>query len=470
MSALTMVLARGAVTTPARLVRAMAGITLAALLAAAVTLWAAGSIGDAARTIGRDAEPSVALALRMAATLADMDAAALEDSLIDGGAATGTSARFRADMAALAADIVEAARNITYGDAEAGPLKELIASVVRYEEAVATARMVASGGAWFTTRRVQWASVVARDIAIPAAEALAAANAAELEQRYAEYRASSLTLGGAAFAAFAVLFAVLLGVQAWLAARMRRLINPPLAAATVLTAACGLWLGISVLTERADLRAAKADAYDSLHVLFEAKAATAAMRAAASLWLLDPATRADAQAHIAAAAHALIETDLADPGAARALLTALRRVLTLEMDGAAAEALAQAPHPGGLLGTELDNITFGAAERDPATDSVARLVEAERVIRTVQAEALKGDHAQAVARWLDAKGNGGVAAFEALDDALDRLVAVNQSEFDIRVTQALGRAQLIPVVACVTLALVALLSAGGLWLRLREYR
>ena len=457
-------------TTPGKLVSSLIAIIVVAVLAAAGSLWAVGNIRDAARTVGRDAEPSVALALRMAAALADMDAVAIGDSLLDGGAAIGTSARFRAGTDQLASDIVDASRNITYGDAEALPLRELLRSLARYQEAIAEARSVGPGNIWLTSQRMQWASRVNRDFAAPQAEALAKANADELERHYADYRATALICGGTGFAAFALLVATLLGVQVFLARRMRRLVNPLLASATVIAAASGLWFGANVLTERADLRAAKADAYDSLHVLFEAKSAANALRAAMSLWLLDPAARADAQARIDAATHALIGTDLTRPDQRRPLLEGLGRALALERDGSPSRAIAEAPHPGGLLGTELDNVTFGVAEREAATQSVALLADAEALLRAVQTQELRPDHPAAVRLWLDEDGPGGAAVFLALQAALDRTIAVNQAQFDLRITVALGRAWLIPIVICAALVATALLSAGGLWLRLREYR
>lgn len=469
---------RSTLSTPSRLRFSLILVVALAAAAAVASLWAASTIHDAAQTVGRDAEPSVALALRMAATLRDMDAAALADSLTDSGSAIGASVRFQAGLDHLAADAVAAARNITYGEAEAAPLTEMQRMLALYQEAIVEARYIGRGNAWLASRRVQWASRVNRELVTPQAEALAAVNADQLEGRYASYRATSLPYGGAAFAAFAALVAALLGVQAWLAQRTRRLLNPMLAAATLAAGATGLWFAAAVLTERADLRAAKADAYDSLHVLFEAKAAASAMRADVSLWLLDPTIRADMQGRIDASAHTLIGADLTQSDVARPLLLALGRSEALERGGAAAQALADAPHPGGLLGTELDNITF-VGERDAATDSVRRLADAEGVIRAVQVQdgqAQDGQaqnglaHALAVDRWLTNRPDGGDAAFAALQAALDRTIAINQGEFDRRVTSALATATLMPAVSCGGLTLAALLAALGLWLRLREYR
>lgn len=466
---------RAGVTTPGWLRRAMAAIVLLATLAAGVSLWAAASIRDTVQTIGRDAEPSVALALRMAATLGDMNAAALADSLTDGGATTGTSARFRQDALDLSSDSVEAARNITYGEAEAAPLRGLQRWVLAYQEAVAEARTAGAGDAWLTARRVQWASRVNRDFAAPEAEELAQANAAVLEARYAAYRSDSLLIGGAAFVAFALLVVLLVAIQVWLAGRVRRIVNPLLAGATAVAALAGLWFGLATLTERADLRAAKADAYDSLHVLFQAKGAANAVRADMSMWLLDPATRADSQARMEASVHALVGTDLGDDGRLRELRGQMAQALSAERAGQAGQALAVAPHLGGLLGTELDNVTFGVAERQPATDSFDRLLDAWALIRAVQAQAAQEEqrsrsHATTAQRWLSASPGGGAAAFEALQGALDRTTGVNQSEFDRRVGSALGTARLMPFVTVGALVLTVLLATGGLWQRLREYR
>jgi hypothetical protein len=471
MSGAAIVAAWRTVSTPGRLLRAMAAIVALAALATVASLWAASGIRDAAQTIGRDAEPSVALALHMAAILGDLDAAAAVDALTDGGATIGTSRQFHDGMADLAGDLVEAARNITYGEAEAAPLRELQRMLALYQEAIVEARYIGAGSPAVTSLRVQWASRLNRDFVLPQADALATANADELERHYAAYRAHSGLAGGLAVAAFALLTATLVGTQAWLARRTRRLLNPLLAAASLLTLASLIWFALAVLGEREDLRAAKFDAYDSLHVLFEAKAAVNTIRADMSLWLLDPAARPAAQARMDAAAHALIGTDLAVPEQTRPLFAALQHALALEQDGDVAGALAAAPHPGGLLGTELDNVTYGVPERDAATQSVARLAEAEGIVRTVQTqEQQRQGRSLAVSHWLDDRPGGGAAAFAAVQAALDRTLKVNQDEFDRHVASALGNVALIPFVAGGAMALTALLAVAGLWLRLREYR
>jgi hypothetical protein len=460
---------RARVTTPGWLQRAAGLIVVLAVLAGAAVLWAAASIGDAAQTIGRDAEPSVALALRMTATLADMNSAAIDDSLTDGGAASGTSWQFRRGMMQLSSDLVEAARNITYGEAEAAPLRALQQALFGYQEAVVESRYIGAGDAWITSRRVQWASRVNREFAAPAAQALADANASVLEARWANYQNRWLPGLAAGFFALILLVALLVVIQVWLLRRMRRLINPPLAAATLIGLAAALWFGSDAIAEHALLRAAKEDAYDSLHVLFQAKVAVSGIRGDASLWLLDPTVRAEAQGRIAEAGQVLLGGASADPIQARDLVDGMQSALAMEQRGNAKQALALVPKTGGLLGTELGNITFGVPERDAATAAVERLLAAQEVVRAVEAQAL-GARAAAIAHWLDGKPGGGVATFAAVQAALDRTIAVNQAEFDRDTTNMLSAAGLMAPVTLGALGLIVLLSVVGLWPRLREYR
>lgn len=457
--------------TPAVLRRFIAAIALLAVLAGGLSLWEASDISGIARTVGRDAEPSVTLALRMARTLGDMDAAALADALVDGGAATGTSNAFRSAELSLGADMVEAARNVTYGEAEAGPLRDLLRWTLAYQEAVAEARTYGAGNAAVTSRREQWASRLNRDFAVPAAATLAAANAKVLEEAYGRYEDTTLLLGAAAVLGFALLVAGLLAVQAWLARRMRRTLNPLLAAATVVAASAGLWFGSAVLAERAHLHTAKVDAYDSLRELFGAEAAASALRADGSAWLGDPTIRRDVQARLDAAARALADADLADPTTVGNTQTKLATAQREEDAGHPGSARSLAPHLGGFLGKELDNVTFGPNERRPASDSVLRLVDALAALHAMQALEARREHTAAVAQWLDpAVPAGGVNAFAALRQAIDDTIKVNQDAFNREVDAALETARLLPVASGTALLLVVVLASGGLWLRLREYR
>jgi hypothetical protein len=469
MVAITIRAGAAALTTPDKLRRALAATLALALLTALLALHAAGAISDAARTIGRDAEPSVALGLRMQAALGELDAAALADALEGNGVATGTSRSFREARGALLADIIDAARNITYGEAQAAPLRALQASLPFYEEALAEARASGSN-AWLIARRMAWASRVNRLMAVPQAEALVAANAGPLEQRYANYRAGPVADGVFACMGFVGLIGALIWSQVWLARRVRRTVNVPLAAATLIAVLTALWFGSAVIGEREAIRTAKADAYDSLSVLYQAKAAASAIRADFARWLQDPSTRVESAASITADERALIAPDTALGTQRDSTLNALDRALRDEESGDTAQARAATPHLDGFLGKELENITFGPPERHAASDSVAALATAEQTVAHIAGEEREGRHATAVYLWTTAGPDGATIVFDRLRDALDRTIAVNQGAFDTNIEYALRVAGRMPWATSIGLGLAAVCAVAGVWQRLREYR
>lgn len=428
-------------TTPALLKQWLGVIVVSSLLSAVGALVTAQAIGDAARVIGRDAEPSVALALKIEARLAEMDASALADSLVQGGLATGTSLHFAEDKRGLTGEIEEAA-HLADSDAGAAPLRELQVELLNYEQAVVEARYIGQGRPWLATKRQEWASRINRFFAIPAARALQRVNANVLEQRYGAFRDSSANYGLAVGGGCAVLVIWLIGAQRWLTRRTRRLFNPPMLAAAVLAVYAGLALGWAVMTARSRLETVKHDAYDNLHALYQAKAAVSALHADASLWLFDVTAQQDATTQMDGDASLLTGRPLHVAG----------RV---------------AGHPQGLFGTEAANAAFGG----PQGWAEARrlLTNAMRAIGVMQVQQARGLRAEAIAQWVSEEDGGGGTSFAALQAALDRAIAANQSTFDQSVADTLAAAATLRVGATLALLAAGVLGGVGLMLRLREY-
>ncbi len=452
-------------TTPGRLALRFLGVCAAMLLAAVVILLSGADASRTIRTIGSDAEPSVVLALRIGADLADLDAAATEDALAGGMSAAGTSRQWRDGKADLDALLVQASRNITYAD-ETTALQNLLRWTGEYHASLAEVRGAADPAHPFTAiQRLQWSHRLLREFDLPEADALAAANRKPLVDAYAAYGRYYWQDGTAAAVAILPLVGVLAAVQLFLVRRTRRLINPPLVAATVLALCLGVGLLVTASISRESVRSAKVDCFDSLDALFSAKAAVAAINADLSLWLLDPATRQAVSDGIDARAAALLNVQWRD-GATRArLLQALAAAQNAEHQGRPAAARAELPEVGGLLGKELDNITFGAAERDPASDAARGLLDLMQVADRVRALGMPNQMGQAV----QIRETEGAAALARLQGALDRTVAVNQVQFDVRIGRAQRLATWTPVVVCTGLALIGVLTAAGLWPRYREY-
>ena len=452
-------------TTPGRLALRFLGVCAAMLLAAVVTLLSGADASRTIRTIGSDAEPSVVLALRIGSDLADLDAAATEDALAGGMSAAGTSRQWRAGKADLDALLVQASRNITYAD-ETTALQNLLRWTGEYHASLAEVRGAADPAHPFTAiQRLQWSHRLLREFALPEAGALAAANRTPLEDAYAAYGKYHWQDGTAAAVAILPLAGVLAAVQLFLVRRTHRLINPPLVAATVLALCLGVGLLVTAGISRESLRSARDDCFNSLDALFSAKAAVAAINADLSLWLLDPTTRQAVSDGIDAQARTLLNVQWRDGPTRAKLLQALGAAQDDERRGRPAAARAELPEIGGLLGRELDNITFGAAERDPASDAARSLLDLMQAADRVRALGTPNQMVQAV----QVRETDGAAALVALQAALDRTVAVNQAQFDARIGRAQRLATWTPVVVCAGLALAGLLTAAGLWPRYREY-
>ena len=452
-------------TTPGRIASGFAAVVLAILLAAVVTLLSAYSAGQTIRTIGKDAEPSVVLALRIGAVLADLDATATEDVLANGMFTAGTSRRWTADKAELDTLTVEASRNITY-DAETAAAQGLLRWTGEYQAALADVRNAADPGHPFiATQRLQWSHRLLRDFALPEAEALAAANRKPLEDAYAAYRSYHWQDGTAAAAAVLPLLAILIVLQMFLARRTRRLVNAPLAAATLVGICLVIGLLIAAAKERESVRAAKADCYDSLNALFAARGVATAMDADLSLWLLDPATRSAQSQAFDAGAQTLLDLNWRDRAATGRFLDAVQTAQALERAGKPTEALAAVPAKQGLLDKEISNITFGPAERDPASDAVRNLLGFLTVADRVRAPAAPAQAVNAV----QIREHEGAAALDGLMQALDKTIRVNQVEFDREIRRARRLVGATPAIVCGGLALAGLLAAAGLWQRYREY-
>lgn len=455
----------GVATTPGRIASGFAAVVLAVLLAAGVTLLSASSAEQTIRTIGRDAEPSVVLALRIGAVLAELDATATEDVLGSGMSAAGTSRRWTADKAELDMLVVEASRNITY-DAETAAVQGLLRWIGAYQASLAEVRGAADPGHPFiATQRLQWSHRLLREFALPEAEALAAANRKPLEDAYAGYRSYYWQDGTAAAAAVLPLLAVLVVLQMFLTRRTRRLVNAPLAAATLVGLCLAVGLLVAGTKERESVRAAKVDSYDSLNALFAAKGVAAAMDADLSLWVLDPATRTAVSQMLDAEARTLLDLNWRDREATFRYLTAVQAAQGLERQGRPADALAAVPARLGLLGKELSNITFGAAERDPASDAVRDLVSFLGVADRVRLLTAPTQVITAV----QLREHEGAVALDGLMRALDNDIRVNQVEFDREISRARRLVGATPTIVCGGLVLAGILAAAGLWQRYREY-
>ncbi|GAA5190276.1 hypothetical protein GCM10023322_45060 [Rugosimonospora acidiphila] len=311
-----------------------------------------------------------------------------------------------------------------------------------------------------TLARYRQATDLLKGQLLPAAQRLNDAHARTLDSTY---RAQYAGLGRdrtLVIAVGAVALAVLLALQVYLTRRFRRLVNPALAAATVL-AAIGLAAGAGLLSgERTHLRVAKQDAFDSIMALTRARAISYDANADESRYLVDPGRADQYQQSFLAKSQQLV----ALPGATLG---------TWNPDLAGALSAYQRDHHdigwGGLFGTEFHNVTF-SGEGAQAETTLLRLQSYELDDRRIRALAADGRLDDAIALDTSYASGGSDFAFDQYDKSLAALIAINQHAFDGAI--AAGRHGLngwtaYPWVGC---GLVLTLLVAGVRPRLSEYR
>ncbi|WP_405015716.1 hypothetical protein OHV05_00390 [Kitasatospora sp. NBC_00070] len=457
-----------------RLVRVLTAVCLAGLLAFAATA-AVVLVGgrNGIDTIGHRAAPQSIRATDLSFALSDMDAQTANILLI--GADPGYTALRRQTLdtyeqrrAQAGADLQRAAEAAVGDPAGQLAVQTVLGELGRYEALVARSQLLADQAgspagkpAPEALDAYRQATDLLRQKLLPAADQVTAANAATVERIHAEQRdglaAGRWWLPATGLSALCALAAL----QRILAVRFRRLVNPPLAAVTLLTV-LALATGLS-LVARAEqhLVVAKSNAYDSVIALSRARAVAYAMNADESRYLTDPARagayeqsffdKTQAFARLDGTSLSTYDTRLAAAGGAH---RADRSVVPFD----------------GFLGTELRNVTF-AGEQDAAERVLTAFEAYQRDDRTMRQLRDQGRLKDAVTFNTGTAPGQSNADFELLGTALADVMAINQRAMDQAVEDAdeeLGQG--ITAVAGLALAAALALTVLGVRPRLREYR
>ncbi len=433
---------------PARLRIGRAAIVALALAWLAAGFHGLNATSGIVHTVGHDTAPSVssaeAIRTGLAAANADYALAMLSNEGADGAFLSAMRLHLRAVRSA----VVEAAGNVTYGDEERGPIGTVLQGLGDYEQAVG--RSIASAG---DARRDL--AFAANDVlhwtVLPAAVTLERVNAGHLAGAYADYLGRWPVWW--IVAAGLVLCAGLVAVQVDMARTARRLVNPGLSVATLSIASVSVLVVLRLFAAQSDLRVAKADAFDSVYALSTAAAITADAATAQAFFLFaDPAS-------------ARRSRYAADYG------SLVRRLL--DMDPARVEQIMKntsvTPDSAGYIGEELHNVTF-PGERDAALALVGawrRSVEANDALRADDAH---GQHALAVRSATQNAPGTARGAFANVDDALRKVLSINQDAFASSIASAEGDDAPLGVALVAGFVLAIAAAWFGIGRRLDDYR
>ncbi|MEY9870996.1 hypothetical protein ABH931_000450 [Streptacidiphilus sp. MAP12-33] len=256
------------------------------------------------------------------------------------------------------------------------------------------------------------------------------------------------------------LLLALVALQVWLAVRFRRLVNPALAAASVLTVVLLSTAGSFLGAEGQDLTTARKDAYDSVVALTQARATVSDSNAAESRYVLDAGRRDQYEHDFETDTDQVLSLNGAELGAYD---TALAPAV------AAVRADPSDIRFGGEYGREFHNITF-AGEGAAALRTLVAFQAYQADDRRIRAMVAAGQLEQAIAYCTSLAPGGSNADFNAHDAALQTLIGINERAYTDASTAGAGRADSALWLQLGCVAGVLLLLGAGVAPRLREFR
>ena len=399
-----------------------------------------GRARSAMKTIGRDSAPSIIAAQEINSALADLDANAANYLIGNAQHRAEALRAYEKRRVQATTRLVDAAQNITYGDAERQPILTMIEELGRYLEIVSESRYRMDMGDWRGANETYGtATSLMHGKILFAALQLDNANRSYMDQEYVEQKRASSGAEGVAVVIGGILITMLVSLQIFLFRRMRRVFNVPLVLATALAIFFTADLVHGFGAARDSLKVAKEDAFESIHLLWRARAIAFDANGDESRFLMDRAT-----APVLEASFAGHVADLTD---------------SPENETPA----------HGLFADELHNITFDG-EKQAAVEMTRAFRAYYRIDRRIRKLESSGKHEAAVELCIGSGADESNAAFDRFDEALAKVITINRTEFDRVVEEGDGtlrRAEwLDPAIAIA----IALLTWLGVRTRLREYQ
>lgn len=421
-------------------------IAALSLLVALVGFCTYRSYETVVQTVGRDSEPSIVAAENIRSTLGEAHTAIVNAFLTSEGPNGPSVAAYRQSIARANDHLVAAAQNITYGDEERRPILDVMNHLSDYAQLIGMAQP--QGG---NIKLLGRADDLMRERIAPAAEALAQANFEHLAAAYTDGRTAAHRWLLVFVAISLLLLAVLVDTQRYVYLSFKRLINPAMAAGSLLFVLAVAMFVFKAACMMSDMRVAKEDAFDSVYALSQAQAIAYSANAQESVFLLeqdkDAQSRQTALFH--AAANKLFSADIADVAEMPADLKRLQG--------------------RGLLGNELANITFDG-ENAAAKATLAGWLDYVRIDAQIRALEAIGRHKEAVALCLGTRSGESDWAFSRFTRALLATMNINQTQFNRAVERAFAEARWLWMLLLPVLLGPLVGSLLGLQQRLAEFR
>ena len=439
--------------TPAKLRRLIVINWIIAAVFCAVTMIGYAEHRHAVQTVGRDAAPSVVLAHKIKNAVLNEDADIVNYLIAKPGENYASIKDFHKWSSELAADLVSAAENITYGDAERTPIRTLELELTNYATTIQTAidQHTRGDAAYLISYRNAYE--ILQNKLLPSADALNQANASVLAEAYAnESSRSTYTLFAVIISGLA-LTGWIFYTQRYLSRKFHLRLSAMLLIAGILAVSFTAWTSVAFMKESSDLVKAKEWSYDSVVALMDARASAYDANAAESRWLLDPAMRPQHEQMFAKRAGELVSLKVGSDFTAAEKQTQNKETISTFT---------------GSLATELNNITF-TGEREAATSTLhwfGVYMGLDKQIRSLESS---GHHAEAIALCIGNEPGQSNWAFAKFDAALGDTLKINQDKLDEYVDAGFADINMLWGFSLAQALLQALLFLLALRPRIKEY-
>jgi hypothetical protein len=413
---------------------------------------------QAIKTVGKDAAPSILTAQQLRDSFADIDASLANELLLKPGENNQALADFEKNQKKIADRLVAAAKNITY------PAEESIVQTLQLKSSNYFLKLQEARDAHKRGDRVgaltayrSAASLMDREI-LPKSVELDNVNSQELNSTYNGQSFYNIVLAVWIAIIGLAQISILIVIQIFLYLRMRRILNLPLLGASTIAI---LFLGYtmnSIVSATVNLKIAKADAFDSIHNLRQARALSYMANADESRYLLDTA-----------------DSDKHD----RAFKEKIDKLITIPPSKSLQDIVSSIPRSAGVqkfelsgftgfYAEELKNITF-KGELAETVDTLTKLddylkidAEIRRLYRSgkvVEAIALCTGNQQGQSNW----------AFDRYQAANEKVRLINEAVFKEKIEAGTNNLKNFEMIAYMSISSIAILTLFGLRPRLAEY-
>jgi hypothetical protein len=421
---------------------------------------------NAIKTVGKDTVPSIITAQRLKDGMAGMDAFAASEFLVpssntqssfleplqkdvDGATIQSYNERYRS----VTERLIAAAKNITY-DEEREPIQTMQLGIGEYVAKIQQARDAHARRDQAGTLAAYLSAIEILDkTLLPAADRLDQANLKVLDRTYGEQRFASarslfliaiMTLG---------LTGILVMLQLFLSQRTRRTFNPFLLSATAIALLFLVHTIGSLLSASNHLKVAKEDAFDSMHVLRQARALAYGANADESRYLLDVRN---------AATHEQAFFNKLNQIAAPPIGQTLEQIILLAQQDTKLTGLT------GFLGEELSNITF-PGERQAVIDNLSTLSQYLQIDKQIRQLQQSGKYREAIALCVGDNPGESNWAFNQLRKSNQKTYDLNDKAFTDAINQGTQDLEGFEVKSTIVTITIALLVLLGVMPRLKEY-